>query len=90
MTAHYLAFDRVTKSFGTVAGRLGDRPLPSQRNSFVVFLGPSGCGKTTLMRMVGGLDTPTSGDDPARRRSRRARPTAGAAWCSSPIRPSPG
>lgn len=27
----------------------------------VTFLGPSGCGKTTLMRMVGGLETPTTG-----------------------------
>ena len=27
----------------------------------MVFLGPSGCGKTTLMRMVGGLDEPSSG-----------------------------
>ena len=35
--------------------------LAIARNSLVVFLGPSGCGKTTLMRMVGGLDMPTSG-----------------------------
>jgi NitT/TauT family transport system ATP-binding protein len=27
----------------------------------VVFVGPSGCGKTTLMRMVGGLETPSTG-----------------------------
>jgi ABC-type nitrate/sulfonate/bicarbonate transport system ATPase subunit len=29
---------------------------------FVVLVGPSGCGKTTVMRMVGGLETPTEGE----------------------------
>ena len=29
--------------------------------SFVVLLGPSGCGKTTTLRLIAGLDTPTSG-----------------------------
>ncbi len=29
---------------------------------FAVYLGPSGCGKTTLMRIVGGLETATSGE----------------------------
>ena len=29
---------------------------------FVVFLGPSGSGKSTLLNILGGLDTPTSGD----------------------------
>lgn len=29
---------------------------------FVCIVGPSGCGKTTLLRMVGGLDTPTEGE----------------------------
>ena len=33
-----------------------------QEGEFVVFLGPSGCGKTTLMRVVGGLESATTGE----------------------------
>ena len=29
---------------------------------FLTLLGPSGCGKTTTLRMIGGFQTPTSGD----------------------------
>src|SRR5437016_4370646 len=29
---------------------------------FVTLLGPSGCGKSTTLRMIAGLETPTSGD----------------------------
>ncbi len=35
--------------------------LDVDRGELVVVLGPSGCGKTTLLNMVGGLDSPTSG-----------------------------
>jgi len=31
-------------------------------NEFITLLGPSGCGKTTTLRMIGGFETPTSGD----------------------------
>ncbi len=31
-------------------------------NEFLTLLGPSGCGKTTTLRMIGGFDTPDSGD----------------------------
>ena len=33
-----------------------------RKNEFVSILGPSGCGKTTLLNLVGGLDSYTSGD----------------------------
>lgn len=35
--------------------------LEIQDNAFVTLLGPSGCGKTTTLRMIAGLETPTSG-----------------------------
>ena len=60
MDPAYIGFENVTKSFGTVPV-VSATNLSITRYSFVVFLGPSGCGKTTLMRMVGGLDSPSSG-----------------------------
>ncbi|PYB72390.1 ABC transporter ATP-binding protein [Rhizobium wuzhouense] len=60
MTETYLEFDNVSKSFGPVEV-ITPTSLSIDRQQFVVFLGPSGCGKTTLMRMVGGLDTPSKG-----------------------------
>jgi multiple sugar transport system ATP-binding protein len=36
--------------------------LASKDGEFLVLLGPSGCGKTTLLRMIGGLEAPSSGD----------------------------
>ena len=50
----------VDKSIKTEALKNVSLDFPSQQ--FVAILGPSGCGKTTLLNLIGGLDTPTSGE----------------------------
>lgn len=40
---------------------LDDISFEIQKGEFIAILGPSGCGKTTLLRMIAGLDTPTTG-----------------------------
>jgi multiple sugar transport system ATP-binding protein len=52
---------KVTRKFGDVFAVNGI-DLDVKEGEFLVLLGPSGCGKTTLLRMIAGLDTPTSGD----------------------------
>ena len=51
----------VSKSFGQVKV-LQETDLDIQQGEFFSLLGSSGCGKTTLLRMIGGFESPTSGD----------------------------
>ena len=40
---------------------LDELNLYIRENEFLTLLGPSGCGKTTLLRILGGFETPDSG-----------------------------
>ena len=50
----------VTKRWGGFYA-VDDLNLLIEDNAFVTLLGPSGCGKTTTLRMIAGLETPTTG-----------------------------
>lgn len=50
----------VTKKFGLVTA-VKDVDLHLKKGEMICFLGPSGCGKTTLLRMIAGLEEPTTG-----------------------------
>jgi iron(III) transport system ATP-binding protein len=52
--------DAVAKRFGAVAA-VDDIDLVIEPGTLVTLLGPSGCGKTTTLRMIAGLEMPTTG-----------------------------
>lgn len=55
-----IRLEHVTKRWGKFYA-VDDLNLVIENNDFVTLLGPSGCGKTTTLRMIAGLETPTSG-----------------------------
>ena len=62
--ARTITLDDVTKEFRTGSTThlaVDDVSLEIPAGSFATFVGPSGCGKTTTLRMIAGLETPTSG-----------------------------
>jgi putrescine transport system ATP-binding protein len=56
----YVEIDRVSKSFGDFKA-VDDVSLKIYKGEIFCLLGASGCGKTTLLRMLGGFETPSSG-----------------------------
>jgi spermidine/putrescine transport system ATP-binding protein len=59
-----LSIQQVSKIYPHPSGEVravDNVSLDIKANEFFTLLGPSGCGKTTLLRMIAGLDIPTSG-----------------------------
>src|SRR3970040_287500 len=57
-----VTFDHVYKRFSPDVVAVNDLSLEVRDGEFLVLVGPSGCGKTTALRMLAGLEDPTSGD----------------------------
>lgn len=55
-----IVLEHITKRYDRFYA-VDDLNLVIEDNAFVTLLGPSGCGKTTTLRMIAGLETPTSG-----------------------------
>ena len=51
----------VRKEFGNKFVAVDNLNMVIEDRSFITLLGPSGCGKTTTLRIIAGLETPTSG-----------------------------
>ena len=65
MSAHidgFLRVEKLGKSFNTQRPVFSDVSFRLERGEFVCIIGHSGCGKTTILNVLAGLDTATSGN----------------------------
>ena len=61
MTAPLVIFDKVQKQFGDFVA-VKELDFEIREGEFLAIMGPSGCGKTTTLRMLAGLEAPTTGE----------------------------
>ncbi|WP_192596528.1 ABC transporter ATP-binding protein [Nesterenkonia lutea] len=65
LTGDGISLSGLSKVFGSGAKQvtaLEDVNLATGRGTFLSLLGPSGCGKSTILRMLAGLEKPTTGE----------------------------
>lgn len=56
-----IRLENVSKTYGDTKV-LNELNLSIEKNEFLTLLGPSGCGKTTTLKIIGGFETPDSGN----------------------------
>ncbi|WP_353151342.1 ABC transporter ATP-binding protein [Pollutimonas bauzanensis] len=56
-----ITLDKICKQYGDAPPAVDHISFSVEAGTFTVLLGPSGCGKSTTLRMIAGLDDPTSG-----------------------------
>ncbi|MCL2254754.1 MAG: ABC transporter ATP-binding protein [Lachnospiraceae bacterium] len=59
-TKPLINLENISKSFGNQL-IIDELDLKIHENEFITLLGPSGCGKTTILRIIGGFETPDKG-----------------------------
>ena len=57
-----IRFENVTQTYEGAGNVLNNVSFELEKGKFYTLLGPSGCGKTTILRLIAGFATPTSGD----------------------------
>ena len=61
MSNAVIELKNISKSFGE-EDILENFSVEIKKHAFVTILGPSGCGKTTMLRLIGGFETPDEGE----------------------------
>jgi multiple sugar transport system ATP-binding protein len=56
-----LRLEKLSKVYSTGTTAVRDLDLTVESGELLVLMGPSGCGKTTTLRLIAGLEEPTSG-----------------------------
>lgn len=57
-----VSLQNTTKVFGRRVTAVAELSLDIHDGELMAIVGPSGCGKTTILRLIAGLETPTSGE----------------------------